>query len=95
LNASFGKQFPQCHNSFFYAEIDDNAIRRGNTRQIFTQFWHPVASRVALDLTYWAMRLTLYHLICMVIEMVHEAGPFYSVGDFMSCVTVAKQQCYG
>jgi hypothetical protein len=24
-----------------------------------------------------------------------EASPFYSVVDFMSCVTVAKRSCYG
>jgi len=37
----------------------------------------PVASRVALDLLYWAMRLAPYRLIRMAIEMAREAGPFF------------------
>jgi hypothetical protein len=31
----------------------------------------------------------------MAIEMAREAGPFFSFVDFMSCITVAKQPCYG
>ena len=31
----------------------------------------------------------------MAIKMASEAGPFYSVIDFMSCITIAKQSCYG
>jgi hypothetical protein len=31
----------------------------------------------------------------MAIEMAREAGAFFSVVDFMSCITVAKQPCYG
>ena len=31
----------------------------------------------------------------MAIEMACEAGQFFSFVDFMSCITVAKQQCYG
>jgi hypothetical protein len=31
----------------------------------------------------------------MVIEMAREAGPFFSVINFMSCITVAKQTWYG
>jgi hypothetical protein len=54
-----------------------------------------VASRVALDLLYWAMRSAPYRLRRMAIEMAHEAGAFFSVVDFMSCITVAKQPCYG
>jgi hypothetical protein len=34
-----------------------------------------MASRVALDLRYWAMHLALYNLICMAIEMARKAGP--------------------
>jgi hypothetical protein len=36
-----------------------------------------VASRVALDLPYWAMRLAPYHLIRMAIEMASEAAAFF------------------
>jgi hypothetical protein len=31
----------------------------------------------------------------MAIEMAREAGAFFSVVDLMSCITVAKQPCYG
>jgi hypothetical protein len=34
LNASFKKRYPQCHNSIFYAEIDDHGVRRDNMGQI-------------------------------------------------------------
>jgi hypothetical protein len=45
---------------------------------------------VALNLLYWAMRSASYRLICMAIGMAHEGGAFFSVIDFMSCITVAK-----
>ena len=54
-----------------------------------------MASRVALDLPYWAMCSASYRLIRMAIKLAHKAGPFFSVIDFMSCITVAKRPCYG
>jgi hypothetical protein len=56
-----------------------------------------VASREALDLPYWywAMRLASYRLIRMAIKMACKAGPFFSVVDLMSCITIAKRPCYG
>jgi hypothetical protein len=36
------------------------------------------------------MRLALYGLIRMAIEMARKAGPFYSVVDYLTCITVAK-----
>ena len=74
FNTSFEKRFPQRHNSIFHAEIDDHGDRRGNTGQILAQWRHPVASRVALDLPYWAMRLALYRLTRMTFEMARETG---------------------
>ena len=68
----------------FYAKIDDHGVRRGDTGQIIAQWRHPVASMVALDLPYWAMRSAPYHLICMAIEMAHKAGAFHSVVNSMS-----------
>ena len=59
-------------------------------RQILAQLRRPVASRLALDLLYWAMRLAPYHLICMAIEMASKVGAFFSVIDFMSCINVVK-----
>ncbi len=79
----------------FYAEINDRVVRRGNTVRILARWQCPVASRVALDLPYWAMRSAPYHLIHMAIKMAREAGPFFSVVDFMSCKPVAKRSCYG
>ena len=79
----------------FYAEIDDHGIHWGDTGQNLAQWQRPVASRVVLDLPYWAMRWALYRLIRMAIETACEAGPFYSVVDFMSCIIVAKWPCYG
>jgi hypothetical protein len=31
----------------------------------------------------------------MAIEMARKAGPFFSVVNFISCITVAKRTCYG
>ena len=76
LNASFKTAVSQCHNSIFYAKIDDHGVRQGNTGQILAQWRHMVASRVALDLPYWAMRLASYRLIRMAIEMTSEGGAF-------------------
>jgi hypothetical protein len=44
----------------FWAKIDDHGVRRGDTGRILNQWRHMVASRVALDLPYWAMRLASY-----------------------------------
>jgi hypothetical protein len=76
LNTSFKTEVSQHHNSIFYAKIDDHGVRQGNTGRILTQWRHMVASRVALDLPYWAMRSTSYHLIRMAIEMTSEGGAF-------------------
>ena len=95
---SWVERFPQRHNSIFYAEINDHGVCRGNTGWILAQWWRPVpvVSRVvALDLPYWVMRSAPYCLIRMAIEMAREAGPFFSVVDFMSCITVAKWPSYG
>ncbi len=55
LNASFKTAVSQCHNSIFWAKIYDHGIHRGDTGRILAQWRHMVASRVALDLSYWAM----------------------------------------
>ena len=54
-----------------------------------------VASRVALDLPYWAMRSASYRLIRMAIEMTSEGGALFDIVDLLPCITVAKQPCYG
>ena len=74
----------------FYAKINDHGVRWGNTRQIIARWQSPVASRVALDLPYLAMHLAPYCLIRMVIKMASESAAFFSVDDYLSCITVAK-----
>jgi hypothetical protein len=74
----------------FYAKIDDHGVRWDDTGQIIAQWRRPVASRVALDLPYWAMCLAPYRLIRMATEMARKAGASFSVVYFMSCITVAE-----
>ena len=92
---SLRKAISQRHNSIVYAEMDDHGVRRGDTGRILNQWRHMVASRVALDLPYWAMRSASYRLTRMAFEMAREAGACFSVVDFLSCITVAKRPCYG
>jgi hypothetical protein len=46
----------------------------------------------ALDLPHWAMPMCSapYRLIRMAIKMASEAAAFFSVVDYLSCITVAK-----
>jgi len=67
------------------------SVRWGDTGRILDRWLRSVASRVALDLPYWAMRLASYRLTRMAFEMARKAGACFSVVDFMSCITVAKQ----
>ncbi len=76
LNASFKTAVSQRHNSIFWAKINDHDVRRGDTGQILAQWRCLMASRVSLDLLLWAMRLALYRLIRMAIEMVSKVGAF-------------------
>ena len=95
LNASFKTVVSQRHNSIFWAKIDDHDIRRGNTGQILAQWRLLMASRVALDLPYWAMRSALYRLIRMAIEMTVKEVHLFVIIDFLPCITVAKWPWYG
>jgi hypothetical protein len=78
FNASFEKRFPKRHNSIFYADIDDHGVRQDDTGQILARSRCTGASRVALDLPYWAMHLASYRLIRMAIEMASKVGSFFS-----------------
>jgi len=77
-----------------YAKINDHGIRRGHAGRTITQWRHPVASRVALDLPYWywVIRLAPHRLIRMAIKMACEAAARFSVVDFLCCITVDKYQ---
>jgi hypothetical protein len=95
LNASSGKRFHNATTRFFRPKIDDHGIRWSNTGPVLAQWWRPVASKVALDMLHWAMRLALHRHIAIAIEMARKGGAFFSVVNFLSCITVAKRPCYG
>jgi hypothetical protein len=50
--------------------------RWGNTEQVVAQFWHPVASGVALDMPHWAMLSVLLKRTAVAIKMVGGQGAF-------------------
>ncbi len=50
--------------------------RWGNTKQVVTQWWRPVASEVALDMPHWAMLSVLLRHICKAFETGHDGGAF-------------------
>ena len=50
---------------------------------------------VQWDMLHQAMRLASHRHIVMAIEMAREGGAFFSVVNFLSCITVAKRPCYG
>ena len=58
-------------------QLDFLRRNRGDTGQIIARWRHPVASRVALDLPYWAMRSAPYRLIHMASEMASKVGAFF------------------
>jgi hypothetical protein len=76
LNACFGTAISQCHNSIFYAKINDHGIRWGNTGQLLAQWQRLVASKVALDILHWAMCPELHRCIVMAIKKAHNGGTF-------------------
>ena len=82
LNTSFEKHFHSATTRIF--------MPKSMTMAILAQWRHPEASRLALDLPYWAMRSAPYLLIRMAIEMASESAAFFSVLDYLSCITVAK-----
>jgi hypothetical protein len=41
------------------------------------------------------MRSAPYRLIRMAIGMARKGGVCFAIADFMSCITIAKQPCYG
>ena len=92
LNASFEKRFHNATTQFLTPKsmtmASAGAIR--DTGWILARSRHPVASRVTLDLPYWAMHLAPYHLIRMANEMASESAAFFSVVDYLSCIIVAK-----
>jgi hypothetical protein len=94
LSASFKKAISQCHNSIFYAEIDDHGVRRGDTGRIIARWRRPVASRVALDLPYWAMRSAPYRLIHMASEMASKVGAFF-LSSILCHSQTSKRPWYG
>ncbi len=48
--------------------------RWGDTDQVVAQWWHPVASGVALDMLHWAIRFVLHWRTAMTIKMANNGG---------------------
>jgi hypothetical protein len=48
--------------------------RWGNTEQVAACCWHPVASRVALDMLHWGMHFVLHQRTAMAIKMANDGG---------------------
>jgi hypothetical protein len=48
--------------------------RWGNTEQVVAQWWHPVASGVALDMLHWGKCFRLHRWTAMAIEMANDRG---------------------
>ena len=46
-----------------------------------------MASRVALDLLYWAMHAVSHRNLTMATEMTSEGGVFLAVADFALCIS--------
>ena len=90
LNASFKKQFPQHHNSIFYAETNDHGVRRDNTGRILARWRRSVASRVS------PRPAVLGDAFGNVPPDPHghrngqQISCIFSVVDYLSCITVAK-----
>jgi len=80
LNASVRKAISKCHDSIFYAKIDDHGLCWGDMGQILAQWRHRMASN---------------RLIHMAIELAHKVGAFFSVNNFLSCINVDERQSYG
>jgi hypothetical protein len=50
--------------------------RWGDTEQVVARCWHPVASRVALDMPHWAMPSVLLRRICKAFKTGRNGGAF-------------------
>jgi len=79
LKASFKKRFHNATTRFFTPKSMTNASAGAIRGEYLPNggVQCPVASRVALDLPYWAMHSAPYHLIRMAIEMAREVGAFF------------------
>jgi hypothetical protein len=56
---------------------------RGNTKQVVAQWWHPVASKVALDKPHQAMPSALLRGIRKAFEMGRNRGAFHVIVDLV------------
>jgi hypothetical protein len=58
-------------------------------------WWHLVASRIALNRPCQAMCAVSHRHIAMVINITSKGGVFFAIINLLSCITLAKQSCYG
>jgi hypothetical protein len=60
----------------------------GDTEQVVAQWWHPVASGIALDMLHWAMlHVSLQH-IHIASKMAFDRGTFFVTIAFLFAVKV-------
>jgi hypothetical protein len=73
----------QYHKTLIYAKMDDHGVRQGNMGQILAQWWHQVASRVALYPPYQTICLALHQRIAKAIKTTSKRGAFFVIVDFV------------
>ena len=71
--------------SHFYAACCIDELSRGveDMAQALTQWQHTVASRIALDVIHWAMRIMRYRCIAMAIKTANNLSAFFIIVDFV------------
>jgi hypothetical protein len=67
----------------FSTNFDDHGGHRGNMAQALTRWQHTVASRIALDVIHWAMRIMGYRCIAMAIKTANNLSAFFIIVDFV------------
>ncbi len=62
---------------------------------IVTQWWHPEASSIALDMLHQEMHFALHRPTTMAIKMAGRQGALFPIVDLHLNINVAKVQWYG
>jgi hypothetical protein len=71
----------------FYTKVNDHGILWGNKGWILTWWWHPLTSRVSLDLQYWVMHSEFHRRIVMTCI----GGTFVHCRRFFVWLIIAKE----
>ncbi len=94
-NASFETAVSQCHNSYFWAKINDHGIWQGNMGWILAQWQHPVVSCVATDRSIG--QCTPHHTGASPWPSKWSANVVhcFAIVDLLLYIIVARWLCYG